>query len=628
MLRTRVLRVVGILILVSVLIFSYACGGPKPTLTPTPTPLPPQAPKVVAESPQRGQEQPVKTPVSIVFDQPMDQPAVEAAFVISPEVPGALQWAGNKLSFVPAGSGFARATQYHVTLDPRARSAAGLPLPESYAFSFRTTGYLEVASVQPAPGTTEVASDALITVMFNRPVVPLSDIQSQTGLALRQPLQFEPPVMGEGKWLNTSIYTFRTIAGFLPGTTYKVTVEPERLNDISEAVLSEPYIWEFTTALPQVVGATTSDPVEFIGPSTVISVTFNMAMDHTSVQQRFSLQPRNSEIQVPGVFSWDGETLGFRPGVPLLFDMAYVVKVAAGAQAGVGGAGMAADWQWNFRTIELPRIVATEPADGETFVEPYRNLHVTFSSPINPHSLLSNLTIVPTPTDVYTSWVQSDTEAYISFGAKPSTTYTFVFGPNIEGRYGHKLGQTYQVSFATAALAPSLYMPLDRVGTYNAYTTTEVFVQRVNVSQVNLALYRLKRPDFLLLNGRDWWERWDKFKPASQDLLRKWTLKLESPLNVYQSTSIPLAADGRALSRQVCTISRCQHRGSRTLSVTCWLSPTPTSRSRRPSPSPWSGSPTYRVGNLCRASRWPCLVQTARRWPPDRRTKMACSSPR
>lgn len=342
--RKRVLRIVAILVLVSLLTSSYACGGPKPTPTPTPTPLPPQPPKVLSQSPQRGQEQAVKAPVSIVFDQAMDQPAVEAAFAISPAVPGNLQWAGNKLSFVPAGGGFARATQYHVTVASQARTAAGLSLPEAFEFSFSTTGYLEVTSVQPAPGTGEVASDALVTVMFNRPVVPLSDIQSQTGLALRQPLTFAPPVMGAGKWLNTSIYTFRPTAGFLPGTTYKVTIEPQSLADISEAVLPEAYTWEFTTALPMVVGATTSDPMAYIGPSTTISVTFNMAMDPASVQQRFSLQPRDSPIQVPGVFSWDGKTMGFKPGIPLLFDTAYVVKVSAGAQAGVGGQGTAADW--------------------------------------------------------------------------------------------------------------------------------------------------------------------------------------------------------------------------------------------------------------------------------------------
>jgi uncharacterized protein YfaS (alpha-2-macroglobulin family) len=544
--RARLERTISILILVSLLVSSFACGGPKPTPTPSPTPLPPQPPQVVAESPQRGEEQPIKTPVSIVFDQPMDEAAVEAAFVISPEVPGTFQWAGNKLSFTPAGSGFARATQYRVTINPGARSAAGLALPDSFTFSFRTTGYLEVASVQPAPGTAEVASDALITVMFNRPVVPLSDIQSQTGLASQQPLQFEPPIMGEGQWLNTSIYTFRPTAGFLPGTTYTVTIEPEAVHDISEAVLSEPYVWSFSTALPQVVGATTSDPMEFIGPSTVISVTFNMAMDHTSVQERFSLQPHGSEIQVPGVFSWDGKTLGFRPGVPLLFDMDYVVKVAAGAQAGVGGAGMTADWEWNLHTIELPHIVSTDPAGSQKLADPYTNLHVAFSSPMNPDSLLPNLTIVPTPTEVYTNWVHSNTEVYISFGAKPSTTYSFVFGPNIEGRYGHTLGQSYPLSFTTDALPPSLSMPLDRVGTYDAYTTTEVFVQRVNVPQVSLALYRLSRADFLLLNGQNWWEPWAKFQPGSQDLLRKWTVNLESRLNEYAGTSIPLAADGKS----------------------------------------------------------------------------------
>ncbi len=544
--RTRVLRIGLVLVLISLLL--YACGAPTPTPVPapTPTPPPPQPPRVLAQNPQRGQAQPVIAPVSLTFDQPMDQATVEAAFAIAPAVPGSFQWSGNKLSFVPAGSGFARATRYRVTLAEQARTAAGLTLPEAFTFDFTTAGYLEVISVQPADGTAEVAVDALITVMFNRPVVPLTDIQSQTGLALRQPLQFEPAVMGEGEWLNTSIYTFRAIAGFLPGTTYRATVDPATLADISEAVMVEPYTWGFTTDTPRVLSVTTSDPQEFIGPSTAISVTFNMAMDPASVEKSLSLQARDSGIRVPAKLSWDGKTLGFRPSIALLFDTAYVLKVAAGARAGVGGEGTAKDWEWEFKTIELPRIVMTDPPDGKKLVQPYSPVQVTFSSPMNPHSLLANLTIAPTATAVYTSWVQSDTEVYLSFGARPSTTYTLTFGPDIEGRYGHKLGQPYQLTFTTAALAPSIYMPLDRVGTYSAYTTTEVFVQHVNVSQVDVELSRLDRDAFLLLNGDNWWEHWGSYQPPVQNLVRKWTVKPESPLNEYRNTSIPLAEDGKS----------------------------------------------------------------------------------
>jgi uncharacterized protein YfaS (alpha-2-macroglobulin family) len=544
--RIRAPLVHILLVLISLLILAIACDAPRPTPTPTPTPLPPQPPKVIHRLPERGQEQELEGPIAITFDQLMDQPSAEAAWSISPPVAGTLSWQDNTLSFTPTGPGFARAATYRVTLGAGTRSAAGLPLQDGFTFDFQTLGYLEVTSVQPAPGTEDVASDALVTVMFNRPVVPLSAI-SQPGLPL--PLRFSPSIAGQGEWLNTSIYTFKATPGFTPGTTYQASVEAGQLAEIANAVLQETYAWEFTTELPKVVGVETSDPESYIGPSPTISFTFNMPMDHASVEQQFELFSEQSGLGVPGEFHWDAETLTFRPSFPLALDTAYLAIVHAGARASTGGEGMEDDSRWSFRTIQTPRLLRTWPADGQKDADSYTSLQVTFSSPMNRDSLLPNLTILPQPTEVYTTWVDSDAEVYISFGARPSTTYTFTFGADMEGRYGHKLDRPHRVSFTTEALSPSIYLPPGRVGTYSAYTATVVYVQHVNVSELNLGIYRLDRADFVLLNGRDWWERWQKFQPSTENLIRQWTARVDSELNEYLASAVPLAQDGKSALR-------------------------------------------------------------------------------
>ncbi len=539
--RPPVLLIVLPLTVLSLLLIATACDIPRPT--PTLTPAPPQPPQVVSRVPERGQEQGIRAPIAITFDQPVDRPTVEAAFSISPQVPGTFEWQDDTLLFVPADEGFTRATTYRVTLSTQACSAAGLFLSDPFAFDFNTVGYLEVTGVQPGHGTQDVALDALVTVMFNRPVVPLSAISAQTGLP--QPLTFVPPVAGEGKWLNTSIYTFQATDGFAPGTTYKARLAAG-LADTTGGLLAEDYTWEFTTQLPKVVQVRTSSPDAYIGPSPTISITFNMSMDHTSVEERFTLLSENSNSPVSGDFHWEDKTMAFTPSALLQLDTGYMLTVAAGARASVGGAGMEQDFAWSFTTIESPRIVHTLPANGETSAEPFTSLQVTFSSPMNRDSLLPNLTILPTATEVYTSWTKSDTQLYISFGARPSTTYAFTFGADVEGRYGHKLGRPFRVSFTTEALPPSVYMASGRVGTYNAYTTTAAYVHHVNVSELNVALYRLDRADFVLLNGRDWWERWEKFEPDVQNLIRKWTVKAELKLNTDLATLVPLAQDGKS----------------------------------------------------------------------------------
>jgi uncharacterized protein YfaS (alpha-2-macroglobulin family) len=538
MTRKPTLVILVFLTLISLLIVLTACDMPRPTPTATPTSLPPQPPRVIDLRPERGEEQELEAPIVMSFDQPMDQPSVEAAWSIAPHMSGTFSWQDNTLSFMPSGEGLARAATYRVTLTAAARSAAGLALPESVAFDFHTVGYLEVTSVQPAPGTQDVASDALMTVMFNRPVVPLSAIAQAD---VRQLLKFSPSIAGEGQWLNTSIYTFKATPGFLPGTTFKAILEPGQLAEITDAVLAEPYVWEFTTALPRVVEVTTDDPEAYVGPSPTISISFNMPMDYASVEQRFTLSPKEGGRPVPGGFDWEGETVSFKPSVPLALDTAYVATVAAGARASAGGEGMAEDFQWSFATIQMPRILRTSPANGETEADSYTSLQVSFSSPMNPDSLLPNLTIMPEPSEVYTSWMDSDAGVYISFGAEPSTTYTFTFSANMEGRYGHHLDKSYRISFTTRSLSPSIYLPPGRVGAYSAFTTTAVYVQHVNVSELRLTLYYLDRADFVLLNGRDWWERWDKFTPREGNLIREWTTSVHSKLDAHIVTSVPLA---------------------------------------------------------------------------------------
>jgi len=529
-----------VLLLSLAMLMLAACDTPGPTPTPMPTSLPPQPPKVARHLPERGAEQPIEAPLEVTFDQPMEHASVQAAWSISPAISGSHTWRGDTLVFVPSSPGFARDTAYRLMIGAGARSTTGLTLAEPFILEFQTTGFLSVMSVQPAPGTQDVAPDALVTVVFDRPVVPLSAV-AQAGQL--QPIKFGPAVQGTGEWLNTSIYTFRPEPGFVPGTTFQAVIEPERLAEITDAALAESFVWSFTVGRPKVAEVVTSDPLPYIGPSPTISVTFNMEMNPRSAEQRFSLHSADGQETIPVGFRWDGPTMGVRPTARLDLDTSFVLSVGAGAQASVGGEGLEELFEWRFRTIERPRIVSTQPAAGATEVDPFSSLKVTFSSPIDRDTLLPNLTIQPRPTDVYTTWVEADTEVYISFGAKPSTAYRVTFGDGIRGRFGHQLQSRFATSFSTAALPPSIYLPPGRVGSYNAYTTTAVLVQHLNVAELDMSLYRLDRADFVQLNGADAWRIWEDYKPKSDRLMRSWTVQVEGELNAYQSADVALSDD-------------------------------------------------------------------------------------
>lgn len=521
---------------------------PAPTFTPapTPTPLPPVPPQVLGHTPAPGEEQSLTEPVIIVFDQPMDRPSVERAFKIQPPVAGSFNWPNDTtLAFNPT-TPFGRAASYKVTVAEEAKSAKGLALKEPFSFRFNTVGYLEVTEVQPAPDATEVATDALVTVMFNRPVVPLTAISEQAGLP--QPLTFDPPVTGEGQWLNTSIYTFRPEEGFAPATTYKARVAAG-LEDTTGGVLAEDYVWHFTTAMPTVVWTAPADGEIMVAPTQVISITFTQFMDHASVEERFSLVEETGAV-VQGDFRWEGKVMAFVPSTPLALETGYVATLEAGVKAARGEGRIVEPYSWRFTTVPYPRILETYPTDGDLQADPWGGMEIYFASPMDPATIMPNTTIIPEPTEVYTYWSEYDNRFFISFDIQPSTSYTFTFGAEIADPYGNTLGQDQVVRFTTRALDPMAYLNTPgNVGTYNAYTETVVYATYRNVSRLDFSLYRLDREDFIRLNGSEAWRYWEKFRPDPEALVRQWSEEVDAPLNETGMLSTKVASEeGGALA--------------------------------------------------------------------------------
>jgi len=264
--RTRARMTTGLTLLLLLAFFLGACEAitPRPTPQPTPTageptktpaptrtPLPLPAPRLLERQPAPAEVLPLDAPLVLTFDQPMDQASVESAITISPAVEGAFTWSDERsVSLLPASGEWPRGQHYRLTVDTGARNIEGTPLAESIAFEFQTVGFVTVGQVMPAPDSEELDPDTTITVVFDRPIVPLTALNRQGELP--DPLTLVPPVRGKGEWLNTSIYLFRPAEGLAPATHYKARVAAG-LTDTTGGLLAEDYVWEFTTIRPAVV---------------------------------------------------------------------------------------------------------------------------------------------------------------------------------------------------------------------------------------------------------------------------------------------------------------------------------------------------------------------------------------
>jgi alpha-2-macroglobulin len=538
---------VTLLVLVSLAcnIFNPAPTG-TPAFTPTPaaspTPLPPLAPRVIDYTPVRGDELPPDGGITVYFDNAMDQGSVEAAFKLDPAVPGAFDWPDpSTVEFHPAQP-LERAARYTVTIANTAHSTAGLALVEPVSFEADTVGFLEVTQVLPAPDTASVEVGAVVTVMFNRPVVPLTALEDQANLP--NPLSLEPAVSGTGEWINTSIYSFRPDQPLAGGQAYTGRVAAG-LADTTGGILAEDYTWQFTVQAPEVLASIPFYNQTDVPLTQPISITFNQPMDQASVQQNFHLQGSDG-ADLPGAFRWseDGLTVGFYPASRLPLETNLQATVDAAAASAGGGATLPAPYTVFFNTVHAPGIFYTEPGNGESAAN-YRNgFRIYFNSPMDLSTLEPNISILPKPTAVYTFWSDYNSSFYLGWNLEPSTDYEVTLGAGMRDPYGNAIPQGQVVNFRTAPRDPEAYFnTAGLVGTYNAYSQTALYITTVNVDAVQLDLFRLSLEQFAAFTGPSSYETFQNFVPAESDRLRQWSVDVQDALNESILTRVALTPE-------------------------------------------------------------------------------------
>ncbi len=541
-------------------------------------------PIVVNRVPERGEEQGTESPIVVSFDKPMDRASVEQSVEISPRIPGSFKWndTNTAVQFVPTGSGFARGETYNVTLADTAKAENGKTLGQPIVFTFKAVGFIDITQVMPADGAQEIDPASEITVMFNRPIVPIRSASDTTPLP--EPVTFDPPLTGKGEWLNTSIYVFRPDKRLESGVKYTAKIAAG-LQDPTGAILLKDYVWTFTTQLPQVIAFSPSDAESEVWIDAAVKVTFNQPMDHASSEAVFSLhQGAPDGPQVAGVFGWYTTTLPgsalpvgaaghfaapalgggggqstsdfvtdimvFTPTQHLERDVVYYAKMVAGAKGFSGGAATGYDNVWSFTTVKPLYVIRTDPANGGT-AAPYSSMEIYFSTPMDEASL-RNITVT-TPIEassVYTYYSDYDRRYVFGFGAGPSSSYQVLIGQDVADKWGVKLGQDQTINFRTRALPPEQWFDVPgRFGVYSAYTDTVVYARYRNVSQLNFELYPVGLAEFGRLIASDGWQAWERDVPANSAPVRTWSVPVDKPLNTAGLMRVPIASEsGGALT--------------------------------------------------------------------------------
>ncbi|MFW5941797.1 MAG: Ig-like domain-containing protein [Chloroflexota bacterium] len=501
------------------------------------------APQVIYTSPDPGEEALLDGAITVRFDQPMDRDSVEGAFSVSDSadeaaVGGEFEWPReDTVVFTPRAS-LERSQRYLVRIDSAARSQNGDPLPDPFERQFQTAGALEVSQLIPDDGVNDVAPDASVTVLFNRPVVPLVSTAQQGDLP--QPLQIEPDVAGSGQWVSTSIYRFTPDDGFAGDTTYEVTI-PGGLEGVAGGLLEEDVSWSFTTAQPSVGVIEPETGGDNVLPTEPMTVTFNMPMDRASVESAITLEPA-----APLTFEWseDSTRVTARPDDMLELGTEYTLRVGQGALSAAGGSNLDRETTTVFETIPFPGVVRVIPeADQEA--EPYQyGISVEFASPMDPDTIEGRVQISPAPEREPDYFMGGDSRHLnIAFRLERNTEYQVTIPADAADPYGNTLGEPYTWTFSTPPLPPLATLNLPRnLAQLSTAFPSEVTVLHRNVEAVDVSLSEVEVPAMALLQtGRV--EEFSSTSPA----LRTWSLPGDAGLDQVGETVLDLSDDGQTL---------------------------------------------------------------------------------
>ena len=381
---------------------------------------------------------------------------------------------------------------------------------------------LTVAATQPSDGAVDVDPGTQILVVFNRPVVPLTGVDAQADLP--DPLSFEPQILGEGQWINTSVYAFQPATALDGATTYRVTVTG--VTALGGEKLVKPYAFTFGTTSPIVISA--SPTGDRVAPATAVSVQFSQPMDLESAARAFHLSrlSEDGSAEIEGRISLDQlrTTLVFTPSDVLGFGESYSIDITEEALAASGKGALREPFTSFFSVAPFPDVLSVTPADGSTSVSPDKEVVIRFNTNVSRTQVAEGVSVTPvlTTTYVYSYYSAYNNELTLGWYKEPQTVYTVTIAGSIEDDFGNTLGTDRAFSFTTGDYTPYVDLELERFTHFTASDETRVSLLYRNVDEVRADLYRLPEAEILRLAGGNQWEVWNDYAVPNAESHRIW----------------------------------------------------------------------------------------------------------
>ena len=479
--------------------------------------------------------------VTFYFNRRVDCAEAGAALTWTPAIPAELSCDEYTATFTPS-SPFQPDAAYTFELLPPLLAKDGAPLIDPFRATFTTAGDLTVAETLPSADAASVPIDSAITVVFDRPVVPL--LMSSDMDELPHPLELAPAAAGSGEWVNTAVYVFTPAEPLGSATDYTVSVRAG-LEAVDGSTIASAFYWSFRTEAPSVTSIYPRPTADDLLLNPTIQLRFNHAMDRSALESAFSFRAAlaRDTPEIGGRFVWadDGKGFAFTLNERLEPETSYKAGFPSALPLG------RSSYTWTYKTVPMPAIEWTSPADGKTDVSS-GGFSLHFASDMKIETLQERIRIEPAPDNLTRVYYSDWNDRYdIHFEAQPSTEYTIRIEPGMEDIYGNAISDPLIFSFTTSPLPPRLGMRVPGpVGFYNAYRQpTQLYITHRGVEKVNLALYRVPTNEFVSqLSSVPYWDDARIGDPQGAALQRRWTIDANTEENTTRYELLRLGENG------------------------------------------------------------------------------------
>ena len=213
-------------------------------------------------------------------------------------------------------------------------------------------------------------------------------------------------------------------------------------------------------SLPAVVSVTPANGATAVPVASLITATFNKAMNPTSINTSSFTVIGPAGASVTGTVTYSGTTATFTPATPLAPSSMYTATISTGATDAIGTA-LANNFVWSFSTGTIPTVISTNPVNGATSVPINRKITATFSEAMNPATVTAAgvFSLMVTTGGALVpgtaTFVAANNTVIFSPTANllPNTQYTATISTAAKSAVGNGLAANYIFSFTTGATA-------------------------------------------------------------------------------------------------------------------------------------------------------------------------------